>query len=57
MDVKIRPWRRRPWSALWTLTIWISLFVSASWAKTAADYFIHSLPGQPEGPLLRMHAG
>lgn len=27
-------------------------------AKTAADYFVHSLPGAPEGqPLLKMHAG
>ncbi|KAI9680561.1 MAG: Cell death protease [Caeruleum heppii] len=26
-------------------------------ALTAADYFVHSLPGQPEGPLLKMHAG
>ena len=25
--------------------------------KTAADYFVKSLPGQPEGPLLKMHAG
>lgn len=25
--------------------------------KSAADYFISSLPGQPEGPLLKMHAG
>jgi carboxypeptidase D len=26
--------------------------------KTAADYFVHSLPGAPEGqPLLKMHAG
>jgi carboxypeptidase D len=25
--------------------------------KSAADYFIRSLPGQPEGPLLKMHAG
>ncbi|KAI1611022.1 carboxypeptidase D [Exophiala viscosa] len=25
--------------------------------KTAADYFVHSLPGQPDGPLLKMHAG
>ncbi|RMD39862.1 hypothetical protein DV735_g5254, partial [Chaetothyriales sp. CBS 134920] len=23
----------------------------------AADYYIHSLPGAPEGPLLKMHAG
>ncbi|OJD19259.1 hypothetical protein AJ78_00789 [Emergomyces pasteurianus Ep9510] len=26
-------------------------------AKSAADYFVHSLPGQPDGPLLKMHAG
>lgn len=25
--------------------------------KSAADYFIHSLPGAPDGPLLKMHAG
>lgn len=25
--------------------------------KTAADYFVHSLPGAPKGPLLKMHAG
>jgi carboxypeptidase D len=25
--------------------------------KTAADYFVSSLPGAPEGPLLKMHAG
>lgn len=26
--------------------------------KTAADYFVHSLPGAPEGkPLVKMHAG
>lgn len=25
--------------------------------KTAADYFVQSLPGQPDGPLLKMHAG
>lgn len=24
---------------------------------TAADYFVDSLPGQPEGPPLKMHAG
>lgn len=29
-----------------------------SWAeKTASDYYVHSLPGQPDGPLLKMHAG
>lgn len=25
--------------------------------KSAGDYFVHSLPGAPEGPLLKMHAG
>lgn len=25
--------------------------------KTAADYFVHELPGAPEGPLIKMHAG
>ncbi|EXJ55526.1 carboxypeptidase D [Cladophialophora yegresii CBS 114405] len=29
-----------------------------AWAdKTAADYFVKSLPGAPDGPLLKMHAG
>jgi len=26
-------------------------------AMAAGDYFVHSLPGAPEGPLLKMHAG
>lgn len=36
---------------------------TASWLpgvvaeKTQADYFVQSLPGAPEGPLLKMHAG
>lgn len=25
--------------------------------KTAADYYVRSLPGAPDGPLLKMHAG
>lgn len=32
-------------------------FPSPAAAKTAADYYVHSLPGQPDGPLLKMHAG
>ncbi|KAI9697004.1 MAG: Cell death protease [Candelina mexicana] len=31
--------------------------LGASAEKTAADYFVRSLPGAPDGPLLRMHAG
>ena len=26
-------------------------------AQSASDYYVRSLPGQPEGPLLEMHAG
>jgi carboxypeptidase D len=29
----------------------------AAQGKTAADYFVHSLPGAPDGPLVKMHAG
>lgn len=41
------------WSLL-TASLWPSVAVAE---KTAADYFVHSLPGAPEGPLLKMHAG
>lgn len=44
----------------WLLnSIAVLLLVQASVRadKSAADYFIRSLPGQPEGPLLKMHAG
>ncbi|KAE8393919.1 pheromone-processing carboxypeptidase kex1 [Aspergillus alliaceus] len=36
------------------LVFWGSPLVSA---KSAADYYVRSLPGAPEGPLLKMHAG
>ncbi|EEP80880.1 hypothetical protein UREG_05722 [Uncinocarpus reesii 1704] len=40
------------------LSVWIILASSAfASAKCAADYYVRSLPGQPEGPLLKMHAG
>lgn len=29
----------------------------ASAALNAADYYVHSLPGAPDGPFLKMHAG
>jgi carboxypeptidase D len=36
----------------------LSVLIPAALAgKTAADYFVHSLPGAPDGPLLKMHAG
>ncbi|KAK9774488.1 putative Pheromone-processing carboxypeptidase KEX1 [Seiridium cardinale] len=39
------------------------LLMLSSWTRTAiadkiaADYFVHSLPGAPAGPLVKMHAG
>lgn len=48
-------------TALAALTCGILLLSSAELGataeKTAADYFVRSLPGAPDGPLLRMHAG
>jgi carboxypeptidase D len=34
----------------------VALIPGALAEKTAADYFVHELPGAPE-PLLKMHAG
>ena len=34
----------------WTATL-------AAADKAAGDYFVRSLPGAPEGPLVKMHAG
>ncbi|KAI4126035.1 MAG: hypothetical protein LQ338_003974 [Usnochroma carphineum] len=40
------------------LVAWLLLLPAATVAeKSAADYFVTSLPGQPDGPLLKMHAG
>jgi carboxypeptidase D len=36
------------------LSLLLSPLVSAS---SAADYYVRSLPGAPEGPFLKMHAG
>jgi carboxypeptidase D len=50
-------WRRKV-TALLALTAVAGMVPSVSADKTAADYFVHSLPGAPEGvPLLKMHAG
>lgn len=45
---------RKMLSALLCLAISFGL---ASADLTAADYFVRSLPGAPDGPLLKMHAG
>ncbi|EON62702.1 hypothetical protein W97_01926 [Coniosporium apollinis CBS 100218] len=56
------PSSKRRLCASVTALVW-TLFTTLAWLpiagadKTAADYFVHSMPGQPEGPLLKMHAG
>lgn len=42
---------------VWTACVLLFMALRAWADKTAADYFVHSLPGQPDGPLLKMHAG
>ncbi|KAL9013123.1 MAG: hypothetical protein Q9173_002166 [Seirophora scorigena] len=43
----------RLWLAAWFFLATVTVVT----AKSAADYFVTSLPGQPDGPLLTMHAG
>ncbi len=53
-------WWRRLLSPQWIALIWVLLapmLAVVAAEKTAADYFVESLPGAPEGPLLKMHAG
>jgi carboxypeptidase D len=50
-------------SLRWRTAVVGAMIATASWLpgivaeKTQADYFIQDLPGAPEGPLLKMHAG
>lgn len=41
----------------WTFFEVLSCSPASATDKTAADYYVKSLPGQPDGPLLNMHAG
>jgi len=41
----------------WALSLLLSYSVDSVFAKSAADYYVRSLPGAPDGPLLKMHAG
>lgn len=41
----------------WALSLLLSYSVDTVSAKSAADYYVRSLPGAPDGPLLKMHAG
>lgn len=43
-------------SSIWTLLL-LLVAPAVQADKTAADYFVKSLPGAPDGPLLKMHAG
>ncbi|KAH6840711.1 pheromone-processing carboxypeptidase KEX1 [Chaetomium sp. MPI-CAGE-AT-0009] len=48
-------WRHLP-VIIAALTLpWTATLAAAD--KSAGDYFVHSLPGAPEGPLVKMHAG
>ena len=42
---------------LWTCSEVLSCLAASATGTTAADYYVKSLPGQPDGPLLNMHAG
>ncbi|KAK5663022.1 hypothetical protein OQA88_6437 [Cercophora sp. LCS_1] len=51
-----RPSRR--WTQLHTAVAALALsWTTPVLAALAGDYFVHSLPGAPPGPLLKMHAG
>lgn len=39
----------------WTLSLVLGPALAT--ANSAADYYVQSLPGAPDGPLLKMHAG
>lgn len=46
-----------PRMSLWAL-LSVALLPARGLADSSqADYFVHSLPGAPDGPLLKMHAG
>ncbi|CAI7666858.1 unnamed protein product [Penicillium bialowiezense] len=44
-----------PSAITWLFSILLVNVASA--ALNAADYYVHSLPGAPDGPFLKMHAG
>ena len=53
-------WSLPGWMRLPTIVAALALSWTATIAaadKSAGDYFVHSLPGAPDGPLVKMHAG
>lgn len=51
---RLASWRRLP-AVMAGIALALSGLASAD--KSAGDYFVHDLPGAPEGPLIKMHAG
>lgn len=51
-----RRWKQLPIFVAAVALAWTAPALAAA-NKAAGDYFIHSLPGAPPGPLLKMHAG
>ncbi|KAK0752265.1 Alpha/Beta hydrolase protein [Schizothecium vesticola] len=50
-----RRWKQLPIFVAALALSWTAPALAAT--KAAGDYFVHSLPGAPPGPLLKMHAG
>jgi carboxypeptidase D len=48
-------WRRLPAIIAALALPWAA--TAAAGGKSAGDYFVHSLPGAPAEPLVKMHAG
>lgn len=51
-----RRWKQLPIFVAAVALAWTAPALAAA-NKAAGDYFIHSLPGAPPGPLLKIHAG
>ncbi|KAK0635869.1 serine carboxypeptidase [Bombardia bombarda] len=50
-------WKRCLPALIATTVLTLSWATPAVAEPSAGDYFVHSLPGAPDGPLLKMHAG
>lgn len=46
-----------PALAMLSWALFLALGPGLAAAASAADYYVHSLPGAPDNPLLKMHAG
>lgn len=60
LDQRVRRRQLDTWFIIaisWIAVGLLAIPVTSVMAKTPADYYVQSLPGQPDGPLLNMHAG